>query len=166
MPSTLTRLLGIAASLAYAAFIAWVYASQPRTVAELAGGVASGVGAYRVDEASLAEGLRFFRNDQFEEARSAFARADPATRDPTTQFYVAYSYYRQGWGRLYNDDALFKKGLQAIDHAIAVAPGRRIEVPDAGLRMRTADELRAELVRGLTREASDLDPRRLFEERK
>ena len=91
---------------------------------------------------------------------------DPARQDPTTQFYVAYSYYRQGWGRMYNDDALFGKGLEAVEHAIAIAPGHRLDVADPGIDMRTADELRAELSRGLTREPSDLNPMRFLARRK
>jgi glutamine cyclotransferase len=160
------RAAGLLASVLYAAFITWVYASQPRTVAQLTGGMAASVGAYEVDRASFDQGLQFFRNEQFEEARAALGRADPARRDATTQFYVAYSYYRQGWGRMYNDDALFAKGLEAVEHAIAIAPGHRLDVPDPSIDMRTADELRAELSRGVTRDAADLDPRRLFRKRK
>lgn len=166
MKSTAVRIAGLAASLAYAGFIAWVYAYQPKTVAELTGGLASTVGAYEIDRASFDQGLQFFRADRFEEARAAFARADPARKDATTQFYVAYSYYRQGWGRMYNDDALFAKGLEAVDQAIAVAPGHRLDVSDPSIDMRTADELRAELQRGLTKDASDLNPMRLLEKRK
>ena len=157
---------GLAVSLLYGGFIAWVYAHQPKTVAELRGGLASTVGAYQVDRNSFNQGLQFFRAERFEEARAALGRADPAKRDATTQFYVAYSYYRQGWGRLYNDDALFKKGLLAVDEAIALAPNGRLDVADQSLDMRTADELRAELLRGLTRETSDLNPMRLLEKRK
>jgi hypothetical protein len=150
----------------YAGFIGWVYASQPKTVAQLTGGMAASVGAYQVDRPAFNQGLQFFRNDQFEEARSALARADPARLDPTTQFYVAYSYYRQGWGRMYNDDALFTKGLEAVERAIEVAPGHRLDVPDPSIDMRTADELRAELTRGLTKDSSDLNPMRWMAKRK
>ena len=166
MKATAVRAAGLASSLAYAAFIAWVYAQQPRTVAELAGGLASTVGAYEIDRNSFNQGLQFFRADRFEEARAALGRADPARKDATTQFYVAYSYYRQGWGRLYNDDALFRKGLEAVDQAIRLSPNGRLDVADQSLGMRTADELRAELMRGLTRETSDLNPMRLLEPRK
>ena len=93
-------------------------------------------------------------------------RADPAERDPVTQFYIAYSYYRQGWGRLYNDDPLFAEGLKRVNLAITLSPGGRVVLDDPDLRMHTADELRAELEAGLRRDASDLDPRRLFRERK
>jgi hypothetical protein len=160
------RIFGLVLSLAYGGFIAWLYASQPQTVAQVTGGLASGAGMYRVDAQALADGLAFFRRDAFPEARAAFARADPAQRDAHTQFYIAYSYYRQGWGRVYNDDALFKAGLDAVDRAIALAPTHRLIVDDPDLAMKTADELRAELERGLTRDASDLNPMRVFRTRK
>ena len=78
----------------------------------------------------------------------AFARADPALRDARTQFYIAYSYYRQGWGRLYHDDRLYTEGLDAIDRAMALAPGGRLVVDDPDLAMQTAEELKAELEAG------------------
>jgi hypothetical protein len=162
----LVRGAGLVASLAYAAIGIWLYATQPQTAAQVTGGLAAIVGAYHVDQQAFDDGLRFFRNDQFVEARSAFARADPANRDATTQFYVAYSYYRQGWGRVYNDDALFAKGIEAVDKAIALAPGGRLVVDDRNLQMHSADELRAELQRGVTREADDFNPLKVFRSRK
>jgi hypothetical protein len=160
------RIAGALFAGAYAAFIVWIYAAQPRTVAEVTGGLAASVGAYRIDQQAFDDGRRFFERDQFEEARAAFARADPAQRDALTQFYIAYAYYRQGWGRLYNDDALFKQGLEAVDRAIALAPNGRLVVEDPALGMKSADELRAELQRGLVRDASDLNPLRVLERRK
>lgn len=160
------RLFGLALTLAYGGIIVWLYAAQPQTVAQVTGGLASGAGLYRVDAQATTDALAFFRRDAFPEARAAFGRADPAQRDPQTQFYIAYSYYRQGWGRVYNDDTLFRKGLDAVDRAIALAPAHRLVVDDADLGMKTGDELRAEIERGLTREASDLNPLRVFEPRK
>jgi len=162
----LIRLAGLAAAVLYGAFIVSVYARQPRTVRQLTGGVAASVGAYRVDPVNFQEGLRFFRADQFLESRAAFERADPARQDPLTQFYVAYGFYRQGWGRVYKDDALYRQGLEAADRAIAHAPGGRLAVPDPNLGMHTTDELRAELQRGLERSVSDLNPMKVFEPRK
>ena len=40
----------------------------------------------------------------FPPARAMFDEADPEKRDGRTQFYIAYSFYRQGWGRFSNDD--------------------------------------------------------------
>lgn len=160
------RIVGLLCSAAYAAFIVWLYAAQPQTVREVAGGLASSVGAYTVDAQAMADALAFFRGDRFEEARAAFDRADPAKRDATTQFYIAYSYYRQGWGRVYNDDALFAKGVEAVDRAIRLAPSGRLVVDDANLGMKSADELKAELERGRRRELSDFNPLRVLEPRK
>jgi hypothetical protein len=157
---------GLIASLGCGAFIAWLYATQPQTVAQVSGGLSSMVGAYSVDRQAFEDGLRFFRHDQFVEARAAFARADRAERDARTQFYIAYAYYRQGWGRLYSDDALFNQGLAAVDRAIALAPGGRLVVDDPGLQMHSADELRAELQHGVTVEGADFNPLRVFRKRK
>jgi hypothetical protein len=162
----MVRAAGLLLSIAYAAVICWLYVSQPQTSAEAIGGLAASMGAYRVDRQAYADGLVFFRADKFVEARMAFERADPAHRDAETQFYVAYSYYRQGWGRLSMDDELFKHGLDAVTRAIALAPSNRLVVQDDALGMRSADELKAELERGLRRDVSDFNPLRIFDTRK
>jgi hypothetical protein len=164
--AAMVRAAGLAFSVLYAAIVVWLYASQPQTRAEAIGGLAATVGAYRVDAQAFEEGLTFFRRDMFAEARSAFGRADPAKRDARTQFYIAYSFYREGWGRLYSDDALFKQGLEAVERAIAVAPSGRVIVDDTQLGMHSSDELKAELERGLRRDASDFNPLRVFDKRK
>ena len=165
MDARLIRLAGAASACLYAAFIVWVYVNQPRTIAQVTGGVASAVGAYRIDQTSFDQGLRAFRGDRFPDARAAFERADPARQDPRTQFYLAYSYYRQGFGRVYNDDDLFRKGLDAVNRAIAVSAGQLV-VDDPNLGMHSAAELKTELERGLAIALDDLNPLRVFRERK
>jgi hypothetical protein len=160
------RAAGLVMTIAYAALIVWLYSSQPQSGSEVVGGLAASIGAYRIDAQAFAEGLAFFRRDMFPEARMAFNRADPAHRDARTQFYIAYSFYREGWGRMYNDDKLFRQGLAAVDRAIEVAPSNRLIVDDSTLGMRSTDELKAELERGLTHDASDLNPLRVLESRK
>ena len=166
MREPVVRAIGLVASASYAAVLGWLFMTQPQTLTEAVGGLTASVGAYRIDEQAFADGLRFFRADQFVEARAAFARADPAQQDARTQFYVAYSYYRQGWGRTHSDDTLFSAGLTAVNRAIAVAPDGRLVVDDATLIMRTADELKAELEAGLRTDAADFNPLRVFESRK
>ena len=166
MRDSTVRGIGLVLAVSYAVSIVWLYVRQPQTMAEMTGALSASVGVYRIDDRAFDDGLRLFRADQFEAARLAFARADPARQDGRTQFYVAYSYYRQGWGRMYNDDALFAKGLEAVERAIAVAPGHRLDVGDPSIDMRTADELRGELARGLKKDPSDLNPMRLLEKRK
>jgi hypothetical protein len=162
----MVRIVGLVFAASYAALIVWLYAAQPQTMAEVTGGLAAQVGAYRIDERAFADGLDFFRRDAFVEARAAFARADPAERDARTQFYMAYAFYRQGWGRVYNDNVLFAQGLAAIDRAIAVAPDHRLIVADGTLGLPSTDELRAELQRGLTRDVSDFNPLKVLRPRK
>jgi hypothetical protein len=166
MSASAVRAIGLTVTALYAGLIVWLYAAQPQTVAQVTGGLTSTIGAYRIDQQAFDDGLSFFREDKFIEARAAFARADPAERDARTEFYIAYSYYREGWGRLYSDDALYKQGLAAVDKAIALAPNNRLVVDDALLGLHSADELRAELLRGLTRDASDLNPLGVLRPRK
>jgi len=163
---SVVRSIGLTASLAYGALVLWLYATQPQTMAQVSGGLTSIIGAYSIDQQAFDDGLRFFRADKFPEARAAFARADRAQRDARTEFYIAYAFYREGWGRLYNDDALFRQGLTAVDAAIALAPNGRLLVDDPNLQMHSADELRAELQRGVTVDASDFNPLRVVRKRK
>jgi hypothetical protein len=166
MSETVVRATGAAVTIAYAVLIGWLGASQPQSLAEVTGGLAATIGAYEADAVSFDEGRQLFLRDQFEAARSAWSRADPAGRDARTQFYVAYSYYRQGWGRLSHDDALYAAGLAALERAVSVAPGGRVAVSDPELRLHTGDELAAELHAGIRREWSDLNPLRVLGTRK
>ena len=160
------RVVGLVLALCYATFIIWLYIRQPQTLAEMTGSLTATVGAYRINQQAFDDGLALFRRDQHEAARAAFARADPAGQDPRTQFYIAYSYYRSGWGRVYQDNEHFKRGLAHVDKAIALSPGGRLVVEDPELYMHNADELRAELAEGLRVEASDFNPMRMFRQRK
>lgn len=166
MRDGVVRAIGLTLTVCYAVFIAWLYVRQPQTAAEVTGGLSASIGAYRVDAQAFDDGVQFFRRDEFPAARAAFERADPAQQDARTQFYIAYSYYRQGWGRVYQDNQLFAQGLEAVNRAIARAPGGRLVVDDGDLQMRSADELKAELEAGLRLEASDLNPMKLLRQRK
>src|SRR2546421_8849958 len=150
--------LGIAWTLLYAAFVVWLYATAPRSFAEVTTRASVAAGTYEVDRARFDAGRELFLREQYQAARDEWSRADPAQRDARTQFYVAYSFYRQGWGRVYVDRRLFQSGLDAANRAIALAPGGRLVVDDSNLGMKSIDELKAELERGLTRDLSDLNP--------
>ena len=166
MRTALVQALGIAATLLYGGFIAWIYATQPRTLQEVATGAQVAAGTYEVDARRFQSGLDLFRREQFRAARDEWSRADPARRDARTQFYVAYAFYREGWGRLHHDDVLYRQGLEAVDRAIALSGGVPLSVDDPQLGMRTAAELRAELQKGLETTWSDLNPMRVMERRK
>src|SRR5260221_3334879 len=156
MRDWIVRAIGLALAAGYFAAIVWLYTRQPQTVTEATGVFSASVGVYSVDEQAFADGIAFFRTDRFAAARLALSRADPALQDARTQFYVAYSYYREGWGRFYVDRELYARGLEAVDRAIAAAPRGRIVVDDGDLQMRSGDELKAELEAGL--KATDLNP--------
>ncbi len=153
-------------TLAYAAVIAWLYTTRPRTLAEVATEGRVAVGVYEVDGARFQAGLESFRREQYDAARDEWERADPAHRDATVQFYVAYSFYREGWGRLRHDDALYRRGLEAVDRAGSLSQDAPLRIDDPDLGLRTPAELKAELVRGIEKTWSDLNPLGVLEERK
>lgn len=166
MSASVVRGAGLVLTLAYAGFLAWLYVERPQSLSEIRGGLASTVGLYMIDMPRFEEGRRLLRADRFPEARAAFERADPARRDAVTQFYIAYSLYRQGWGRFYNDDALFKQALDALDRAAALSPAGPVRVNDPSLGLPDSDALRAELRRGLEVETEDFNPFRALRRRK
>lgn len=166
MRESLFQGVGIVSTLAYGALIAWLYATAPRSLGEVATGVRVAAGRYEVDPARFDAALRLFRAEQFRAARDEWGRADPAQRDARTQFYVAYAFYREGWGRVYKDDALYRQGLDAVNRAIALSPQAPLTVGDPTLQMHTAAELKAELEKGAERRWDDLNPLKLLDERK
>ena len=166
MRSALLHAFGIVSTVAYAGAVVWLYATQPRTLAEVATGARVAAGAYQVDEARFRAGQELFRREQYGPARDEWDRADPARRDARVQFYVAYAYYREGWGRFHHDDRLYTAGLQAVDHALALSSAAPLRVDDPELGLHTAVELRAELQAGLTTSLGDFNPMRTLEKRK
>jgi len=167
--------LGILITAAYGLFIIFLYVAEPRTFEEIsisAGRTVDNVvnkgqvftGIYTIDAAKFNEGLQAFRTDNFLVARDRFIAADPERRDANTQFYIAYSYYRQGWGRISNDDELFTKGLAEVDRLQLLDPDFRSK--DVNLQLKTAVELRNEFEEGLKVTASDFNPLRVIRERK
>lgn len=162
----LLQSLSIAWTLLLGVFIIWLYATAPRTVGEVASGASVAVGAYEIDRARFEAARELFSREQYRAARDEWQRADPVRRDATTQFYIAYAFYREGWGRVYNDDALFRRGLEAVNMAIALAPGQTLLVEDTTLKINSAAELKAELEHGLERDWNDLNPFKVMRERK
>ena len=158
--------LGVAWTLLYAAFVVWLYATAPQSVGEVATRASVATGTYKVDPARFDAGRELFLREQYAAARDEWSRADPAQRDARTQFYVAYSFYRQGWGRVYSDDALFRQSLDAVNRAIALSPDAPLEIDDPELKIHSAAELKAELERGTQRTIEDFNPLKVFRERK
>jgi len=166
---------GIILTLIYGVFIAWLYWVEPKNLEEVSvkakttiENVATKgqivIGTYEIDRAKFNEGLTAFRQDNFIAARDNFEKADPERRDARTQFYIAYSFYRQGFGRISNDDALFRQGLEQINRVIQL--DNNFKSDDANLQLKTPVELKNEFEEGLKITASDFNPLRLMRERK
>jgi tetratricopeptide (TPR) repeat protein len=162
----LVQIAGVAWTLLYAAFVVWLYATAPQSIKDVTTRASVAAGTYEVDRARFDAGRELFLREQYAAARDEWSRADPARQDARTQFYVAYSLYRQGWGRVYDDDALFRQGLEAINRAIALSPDAPLAVDDPELKIRSAAELKAELQKGTERTLDDFNPLKVFRERK
>ncbi len=158
------QILGIVLTAAGFVFVAFLYWAEPRSLAEVTTKGQVALGTYEINKAEFEQGLANFRKDEFPSARAAFDRADPEKRDPATQFYAAYSFYRQGWGRFTNDDALFQSGVEAVNRVVAIEPSFRTS--DETLIIKTPVELKNELEEGLKITLSDFNPLRLTRERK
>ena len=155
------QIFAIFFSLTYSGFIVWLYANEPKTFSEVATKATVTVGAYEIDKAKFAEGLRLFRTENYPASREFFAQSDPEKRDANVQYYIAYSYYRQGFGKVYNDDTLFKESLAVLSR---VSPD--FKAADDDLKMKTPAELKNELEQGLQFTSDDLNPLKLLRERK
>src|SRR5688572_10024081 len=158
------QIFGIALTNAGLVFVTFLYSTEPRSLVEVTSKGQVVFSTYEIDKAAFEQGLASFRKDQFPAARAAFERADPERRDAATQFYTAYSYYRQGWGLISNDDALFTTGLAAVDRVIAIEPNFR--TADETLIMKTPAELKNEFEEGLKVTPEDFNPLKLGRERK
>jgi hypothetical protein len=169
------QILSIALTASFGVLIVWLYWAAPKNLEEVSlkaqatyenvttkAQVITNI--YEVDKAKFDEGLQAFRQDNFILARDLFQRADPERRDAKTQFYIAYTFYRQGWGRFTNDDELFKKGLEEVNRVIAL--DKNFKSDDANLQLRTPIELKNEFEEGMRVTISDFNPLRVLRERK
>ena len=166
MQHRLIQSVGIAWTLLFSAFIVWIYATEPRNIKEVTAGVQAAAGEYKIDQARFNNALDLFYREQFRAARDEWNAADPGRRDAPTQFYIAYSFYREGWHYLYQDDALAQQGLEAVNRAIELTPDKTLVVDDQRLQMHTAVELKAELEQGMERSIGDFNPIKVFRTRK
>jgi len=169
------QIVGIALTAFYGLFVVWIYWAAPRDLTDIpakaresvtkAASKASVVtNTYQIDRTRYQEGLVAFRNDEFLVARDRFVKADPEKRDANVQYYIAYSFYREGWGRFSNDDELFEKGLAQLEAVNRLESDFRSRDPD--LKLSRPVELENELREGLRLTASDFNPLKVIRERK
>ena len=155
------QILGVSLSIIYAIFIVWLYAYEPKSLSEAVTKATVTVGAYQIDKAKFDEGLRLFRAENYPASRDFFNQSDPEKRDNNTQFYIAYSFYRQGFGKVYNDNNLFKQGLEQLN---LVNPN--FKSTDEELKLKTPAELKNEFNEGLKVTVEDFNPLKVLRERK
>ena len=169
------QILSIALTLILGGFVAWLYWAAPKSIEDITVKAKETVesattkaqvitNTYEVDQVKFNEGLAAFRQDNFIVARDSFEKADKEKRDAKTQFYIAYSYYRQGWGRFSNDDELFKKGLEQIKRVKMLDDDFKSD--DVDLMLRNPVELQHEFEEGLRITADDFNPFKLTRDRK
>ncbi|CAN5277139.1 hypothetical protein BH10ACI1_BH10ACI1_08020 [soil metagenome] len=169
------QILSLVLIAVYGLFVVWLYWAAPKNLEEVSvkaketieNAATTGeiiTGTYKIDQAKFDEALKAFRADNFVSARDFFLRADPEKRDAKTQFYIAYSFYRQGFGKVYNDDELFKQGLEQVNRVTIL--DKNFKSDDADLKMKTPAELKNEFEEGLKITASDFNPMKLTRERK
>ncbi len=159
----------------FGSFVVWLYWTAPKSIAEVPMKAKETIetattkaqvitNTYEVDPQKYNEGLQAFRADNFILARDLFERADPENRDAKTQFYIAYTFYRQGWGRVSSDDELFKQGLEQTNKVIQL--NKDFKASDDNLKLQTPIELKNEFEEGLKVTAADFNPLKVFRERK
>jgi ABC-type oligopeptide transport system substrate-binding subunit len=169
------QIVGTVATAVYFVFVAFLYLAEPRSLADISTKAVTTVqdavtkgtvitGTYEIDRAKFNEALALFRQDNFVAARDLFQKADPERRDAVTQYYIAYTYYRQGWGRVSNDDELFAAGLKQLD--VVDKLDANFIATDDDLKLKRPAELRHELEEGRRITADDFNPLKLVRERK
>lgn len=169
------QIIGIVLTLVYAGFVGWLYWVAPQSIEDITVKAKETVdkattkaqvitNTYEIDKAKFDEGLKAFRQDNFIVARDNFEKGDKEKRDARTQFYIAYTFYRQGWGRFSNDDELFKKGLEQIKFVKTLDDDFKSK--DTNLMLKTPVELENEFEEGLRVTVDDFNPLKLTRERK
>ena len=143
MQRKLIQIIGILWTIVYAAAIVWIYTTEPRSLKEAATNTQVAAGVYEINQEKFNSGLAHFRHEQFRAARDEWALADPAQKDPRTQFYIAYAFYPEGWGRAYFDNNLFKQGVEAVNRTINLAPNGcwRLTTPTYNCTVRQSSKL-------------------------
>ncbi|NNE66595.1 MAG: hypothetical protein HKN33_08505 [Pyrinomonadaceae bacterium] len=175
MNAKFIQISGIALTVVYGLFVVWIYWASPKNLADFetkaresvtkAASKASVVtNTYEIDKVKFQEGLVAFRSENFIVARDRFQKSDPEKRDARVQYYIAYTFYRQGWGRFSNDDELFLKGLKQLEEVKRLDSDFKADDPD--LRLARPVELENEFREGLRFTASDLNPFKIGRERK
>jgi hypothetical protein len=85
LQSKIIQLAGLGFTIAYAAFIVWIYATEPRSFKEVTTTAEVAAGTYEINQEKFNSALNLFRREQFRAARVEWQQADPAQRDARTR---------------------------------------------------------------------------------
>lgn len=135
------RIVGLVVAAVLTAFVVSVYVNQPQIISE----TLAGIGLAQVDREAFERGRDLFHQDEFVAARLEFERADPSRADAKTQFYTAYSYYREGCGFFRQNDELLEEGLEPVERAIARATDGDFPGDDRDIDLKTPEALKEEI---------------------
>jgi len=159
------QVLGLATSVLYASFIVWVYARRPQSLAELKTQASIQANVYHINQQNFDEAIKEFDTGDYNSAIGQLKLADPAQKDPTSQYYIAYSYYLLGRGRIFNDEDMFNRAIEAIDRCLDNAPNHIFEIDRGDMEIKNADTLRQKLIEGLKHTMPSLNPLNWFTKR-
>jgi tetratricopeptide (TPR) repeat protein len=146
----------------YGFIIVWLYVHQPQSLSELKVQASVQANVYHVNEPNFDEAIKEFDSGDYNSAIGQFKLADPAQKDPASQYYVAYSYYLLGRGRIFNDEDMFNKAIEAVNRCLDNAPDHIFQLDRADLEIKNADTLRQKLVEGLKHTLPSLNPLNWF----
>jgi len=156
------QILGLVIAILYGSVIVWVYARRPQSFGELKTQASIQANVYSINQQNFDEALKQFNTGDYNSAIGQFRLADPAQADPASQYYIAYSYYLLGRGRIFNDEDLFKKAIEAVDRCLDNAPNHIFEIDRSDLEIKNADTLHQKLSDGLKHTMPSLNPLNWF----
>jgi len=152
------QISGLVITVLYASIIGWIYVRRPQSLAELKTQASVQANLYHISQENFDAAIKEFDAGDYNSAIGQFKLADPAEKDPSSQYYIAYSYYLLGRGRIFNDEDMFKRAIDAVNRCLDNAPNHIFETDRADLEIRNADTLRQKLVEGLKHTMPSLNP--------
>ena len=152
------QISGLVIAILYASIIGWIYVRRPQSLAELKTQASVQANLYHISQENFDAAIKEFDAGDYNSAIGQFKLADPAEKDPSSQYYIAYSYYLLGRGRIFNDEDMFKRAIDAVNRCLDNAPNHIFETDRADLEIRNADTLRQKLVEGLKHTMPSLNP--------
>jgi hypothetical protein len=155
---TFLQIAGLVIMPLYGCLVVWLYVHHPQSLSELKTQASVQANVYHVNQPNFDQAIKEFDGGDYNSAIGQFNLADPAERDSASQYYIAYSYYLLGRGRVFNDEDMFNKAIVAVNHCLDNAPNHIFQIDRTDVEIRDADALRQKLVEGLRHTPASLNP--------